>query len=312
MYLLIGASGDVTADLIVDSLGDRVLRINNDRPHDQNFTVSADGFEISDEYGRKVDQNSLRTVILRKSAPVELGVGGEELYARREHTKAIEGLLDWIERVMPQAMPMSHRAMNKATKFICARVARDYFSVPEWVFSSKPSACVLNRPVVKNLCGMPIEEAGPNSDGSLLYVQEVKLDELADRWPWFLQEKIESRYDLTVLYLGGECHALRLDRSKFEGLDWRKFIGAGVDDKWELVRLTAPICDRIKAYMDDMGLSYGRLDFLYSQEDFGDLQFLEVNPHGQWAWMDLKKDRGIFDAMIRFLTTPRITPKQHV
>ena len=57
--------------------------------------------------------------------------------------------------------------------------------------------------------------------------------------------------------------------------------------------------------MDDLDLRYGRLDFLYSTEDFSDLQFLEVNPHGQWAWMDLDKSRGIFDAMMRFLTTPR-------
>lgn len=310
MHLLIGASGDVTADLIVDSLGDSVLRVNNDRPHDHDFVISAEGFEIADAYGRRVDQDNLRTVILRKSTPVEQGRGGEELYACREHTKAIEGLLDWLERMMPRAMPMSHRAMNKATKFICSAAARNYFAVPQWIFTSVPARASIRRPVVKNLCGLPIEEASPSSSGAMLYVQEVQLHDLAEHWPWFLQEKVESRYDLTVLYLGGECHALRLDRLKFEGLDWRKFIGAGVDEQWEPVRLPPSICERIKAYMVDMNLSYGRLDFLYSQEDFGDIQFLEVNPHGQWAWMDLKRDRGIFDAMMRFLTTPR-TPSDN-
>jgi len=88
-------------------------------------------------------------------------------------------------------------------------------------------------------------------------------------------------------------------------MDWRKFIGTGVDDCWELVELSDAVRIKVDAYMHEIGLSYGRLDFLYSNDDFSDLQFLEVNPHGQWAWMDLKKDRGIFDAMMRFLTTPR-------
>lgn len=285
-----------------------VLRINNDRPHDLELAISHDGFRAADMYGRVVDQDNLTTVILRKLLPADIGEGGEELYARREYTKAIEGMLDWIERYKPAAMPMSHRAMNKASKFVCASVARGYFSVPNWVFTSIPTSASMIRPVVKNLSGMPVVEAGPNSHGEMLYVQEVKLDELAEGWPWFLQEKVESRYDLTVLYLGGECHALRLDRSRFEGLDWRKFIGAGVDEQWEPVALPPDVSRRIDAYMRDMDLTYGRLDFLYTREDFGDLQFLEVNPHGQWAWMDLKKDRGIFDAMMRFLTTPRTLP----
>lgn len=292
--------------MIVGALrSDAVLRINNDRPHDLELTIANDGFRIADAFGRVVDQNNLSTVILRKLLPVEHGESGEELYARREYTKAIEGFLDWIERFKPGAMPMSHRAMNKASKFACASVARSYFSVPNWAFTSLPTSVRIDRPVVKNLSGMPVVEAGPNSHGEMLYVQEVGLDELAEGWPWFLQEKVESRYDLTVLYLGGECHALRLDRNKFEGLDWRKFIGAGVDEQWELVALPSDVSGRIDAFMRDMELSYGRLDFLYSREDFGDLQFLEVNPHGQWAWMDLKKDRGIFDAMMRFLTTPK-------
>lgn len=305
MHLIIGSSDDATADMIVDGLGsDAVIRVNNDRPHDLSITIRHDGFTVSDQFGRKINESNLRTVILRKPKPVEQGEAGEELYARREFTKAMEGLLDWIERFKPEALPISHRAMNKATKFVCATVAKAYFEVPEWAFTTSPATGQLKRPVLKNLCGMPLEEAGPGSDGKLVYVQEVKLEELAENWPWFVQEKVEARYDLTVLYLGGECHALRLDRSKFEGLDWRKFIGSSVDEKWEVVDLPKAVTVRIGKYMADMNLNYGRLDFLYSQEDLGDLQFLEVNPHGQWAWMDLDKKRGIFTAMMRFLSTP--------
>lgn len=307
MHLIIGSSQDATADMIVDSLnGHSLIRINNDRPHDLSITISRNRFTISDQFEREVNESTLRTVILRKPTPVERGDGGEELYARREYTKAIEGLLDWIERFKPGALPVSHRAMNRATKFVCASVAKAYFHVPDWIFTTMPQHGQLHRPVLKNLCGMPLEEAGPGSDGKLVYVQDVKLEELADNWPWFVQERVDARYDLTVLYLGGKCHALRLDREKFEGLDWRKYIGTDMDDKWELVSLPQSLSEKISKFMHEMNLTFGRLDFLYSQDDFEDLQFLEVNPHGQWAWMDLDKKRGIFDSTLRFLTTPRL------
>jgi len=306
MHLIIGSSQDATADMIIGGVGSfSVIRINNDRPHDLSITITSEGFSVSDSFGREVNHSTLSTVILRKPSPVERGEGGEELYARREHTKAIEGLLDWIERFIPEALPVSHRAMNKATKFVSASVAVKYFNVPNWLFTTNPAAGLLRKPVLKNLCGMPLEEAGVNSGGKLLYVQEVNLEDLAENWPWFAQEKVDARYDLTVLYLGGVCHALRLDRTKFEGLDWRKFIGAGVDEQWETITLKSELTKKITQYMNDMELTFGRLDFLYTADDFSDLQFLEVNPHGQWAWMDLNKDRGIFDAMMKFLTTPR-------
>jgi hypothetical protein len=305
MHLIIGSSYDATADLISEELRDSVIRLNNDRPHDLGIEVNSMGFTIQDLFGRKVHSDSLCTVILRKMSIPDSNFEGEQLYAIREYTRALEGLLDWIERYRPEAMPMSHRSMSKATKFVCSRLAQDYFDVPEWLFTTIPSASILRRPVVKNLCGLPIENAGPNGDGKLLYVQEVNASELADNWPWYLQELAQCRYDLTVAYMGGHCHALRLDRNKFQGLDWRRYIGTQNDNQWELVQLPNELKAKISSYMADLDLTYGRLDFLYTAENFSDVKFLEVNPHGQWAWMDLNKDRGIFDAMMKFLTTPR-------
>lgn len=42
--------------------------------------------------------------------------------------------------------------------------------------------------------------------------------------------------------------------------------------------------DAVGAFMNDLGLRFGALDFLIPPPD--EWVFLEINPNGQWAWID--------------------------
>jgi D-alanine-D-alanine ligase-like ATP-grasp enzyme len=55
--------------------------------------------------------------------------------------------------------------------------------------------------------------------------------------------------------------------------------------------------------MRELGLRFGRIDLLANDLNLGKFWFLEVNPNGQWAWLDLEQRNGLFDAVIRFLTS---------
>ncbi len=157
---------------------------------------------------------------------------------------------------------------------------------------------------------MPFKSAErPEEQATFVYVQDVQLDELADGWPWYLQEKVDAKIDLTVAYIGGKTFGLQLDRQKFSGIDWRKHIGTSMDTQWQPAIIPQWLHAKIDSYMKEVRLDYGRLDFLASEPNFSDISFLEVNQHGQWAWMDLGKNNGIHDAMIDFLATPRPTAK---
>lgn len=306
MHLLLAESQDVTADMIVDGLGDKVVRVNNDRFADQEIQITQDGFTIRDSFGREVNNHNLKTLILRKFRRRPLNASDEQVYAFREHTRALESLLDLVTWVSPEKVPINPFSMSRVSKFNMCEVARKYFSVPVWTFSNRPSNSGLKDVVLKNLCGMPFSDStSSEASPTFVYVQPVDTEELADGWPWYLQEKIDARFDLTVAYIGGKTFGLKLDRGTFDGVDWRKHIGTSTGEQWESVSLPGWLDEKIGRYMSDMGLDYGRLDFLSSQDDWSDVKFLEVNPHGQWAWMDLRKDNGIYTAMMEFLTTPR-------
>ena len=49
-------------------------------------------------------------------------------------------------------------------------------------------------------------------------------------------------------------------------------------------------CAAIRGFMAEAGLSFGRFDFIRKD---GVLHFLEVNPNGQWAWLDEKNEHGL-------------------
>jgi hypothetical protein len=306
MHLLLAESLDVTADMIVDGLGDRVVRVNNDRLADQEIQITQGGFSIRDSFGREVNNQNLQTLILRKFRRRPLNASDEQVYAFREHTRALESLLDWITWVSPEKVPINPFHMYRVSKFNMCDVAKKYFSVPAWAFSNRPSNSGLKDAVLKNLCGMPFSDSKKGEESpTFVYVQPVDTEELADGWPWYLQEKIDARFDLTVAYIAGKTFGMKLDRSSFEGVDWRKHIGTTTGEHWVHVSLPGWFHEKIDKYMLELGLDYGRLDFLASQDDLSDVKFLEVNPHGQWAWMDLQKNKGIYSTMMEFLTTQR-------
>ena len=52
--------------------------------------------------------------------------------------------------------------------------------------------------------------------------------------------------------------------------------------------------------MHATGFSFGRLDFLRQN---GDLLFLELNPNGQWAWLDEDGRHGLLPRIAEELRT---------
>lgn len=305
MHLIFTSSQDVTSDMLIDRMPSCTLRINNDRSEDHEIQVNAQGFQITDKHNRSVSEKTLITAILRKPAPITNETGDEALHTFRETSAAHGSLLQLLEHIWPEKLPISPSRVREVTKFVQLYTANGIFELAPWAFTTHPERSGLaDDVVIKTLSGMPFSAGSGSSSSTFIYVQPVKTSELADGYPWFLQETIDARFDLTVLFIDGRLFAQRLDRQTFKGLDWRKHIGTEMDAGWENVALPQRLSRKIDEYMGKLRLRFGRLDFLVKADDLDDSLFLEVNPNGQWAWMDLKMNNGIFDAMVEFLCRP--------
>ena len=76
-------------------------------------------------------------------------------------------------------------------------------------------------------------------------------------------------------------------------VDWRDPASAVEHVVSDLDDQTVALCRRM---LSDLGLVYGAFDFLRTAS--GELVFLEVNPTGEWAWLEDKLDFPMREAFV--------------
>ena len=154
-------------------------------------------------------------------------------------------------------------------------LAKRYFQVPEfrlyWGFTMG-SHKLIAKPLTQR----------PLSNGEMMYARIVDQADLNPKWPWFTQEIADGDRDATVLYINGKVHCYQFATTRGELTDWR--ITQGTDaNRWISWDAGDEFERKIHLYMHDMKLKYGRLDFIIGGQE---PQFLEVNPSGQFGWLD--------------------------
>jgi hypothetical protein len=122
--------------------------------------------------------------------------------------------------------------------------------------------------------------------------------ELDPKVPWLVQSHVEARADVTVVFVRGALFPFELQRNFTDrSIDWRAVSLDPGFPRWSRHDLPAPVADSIRQYMARLSLDYGRLDFLCRHD--GGYAFLEVNPHGEWGWLDPRGEHGLLEAIIR-------------
>ncbi len=102
--------------------------------------------------------------------------------------------------------------------------------------------------------------------------------------PGIYQELIDKDHELRVTIVGNTLFAVRIFSQRHEAtkLDWRNVV-LGADDH-EVVVLDEQLAERLLEFHRRAGLIYGAYDVIIPK--VGDPVFLEVNPAGQWMWLE--------------------------
>lgn len=90
--------------------------------------------------------------------------------------------------------------------------------------------------------------------------------------------RVDKVADLRVLIVGRRVFAVRIDS---ELLDWRKdYSGLAYD----VVDLPDRLAMALSAHLEHYGLASGSFDLALDRD--GEAHWLELNPNGQWAWLE--------------------------
>jgi len=118
--------------------------------------------------------------------------------------------------------------------------------------------------------------------------------------PVILQREVEKSFDVRVTVVGDKCFSTRIhsqDHSEAM-VDWRRGENPNVaHDPFDLPEEIARCCVHMTKAM---GLGFAAIDFV--QDRNNDFWFLELNPNGQWAWIENRTAHPITAAIVDELT----------
>jgi glutathione synthase/RimK-type ligase-like ATP-grasp enzyme len=98
--------------------------------------------------------------------------------------------------------------------------------------------------------------------------------------PVLLQEEIPRIADVRATFIGSKCFVADI-RGDSALVDWRD---PDLSVEYSASSLSEDLKAMCKAMLKRLGLVYGAFDFVRTPD--GDLVFLEVNPTGEWAWLE--------------------------
>ena len=103
--------------------------------------------------------------------------------------------------------------------------------------------------------------------------------------PMVFQERVPKRLELRVTIVGQRVFTAAVDSQAIDGaeVDWRRE-PERVIEAWERYTLPDDVERRLLTLMNRFGLNYGAIDLILTPDDR--YAFLEVNPGGQYLWIE--------------------------
>lgn len=196
-----------------------------------------------------------------------------------------------------------YRAENKLVQLSAARALG--FMIPKTLLSNSKAKIrefvesnKLSGTIIKPLFSGKIES---EKDVQIVYTNEVDLEHLNqlehfDTTPCIFQERLAKAYEIRVTVVGRKVFAARVNSQENEKtrVDWRKerlpFLS---------YELPADVSHQCIDLVESLNLSFGAIDLIKSTD--GSYYFLEINPNGQWVWIEIDAGLPISQAIIDYL-----------
>jgi glutathione synthase/RimK-type ligase-like ATP-grasp enzyme len=116
--------------------------------------------------------------------------------------------------------------------------------------------------------------------------------------PTMLQPYVDKAFELRCVVIGEEifCAKLHSQADEKSRVDWR-----GGDPEHEIFALPEEVKTSIRRLMSSFELNFASLDMIVTPE--GEFVFLELNPNGQWLWLEFELGLPLVASMADLLMT---------
>lgn len=216
-------------------------------------------------------------------------------FTAAECEQALTGSLIQIENFI-NPIQSSRMASRKIDQLTIA--SRSGLRIPATLITTDPNEAERFYKTLKSEC---IYKTFTGCDFGFFETRILRNSDLDDLWrlrncPTIFQEHIEGDYDLRVTIVGRRVFAAKL---LFK--EGRHPVDSRVDRvPVECTELPKPIVAQLLRVIDHFGLRYAAIDMRYSASD--GYTFFEVNPEGQYLWIEVETGLKISSALAALLT----------
>ena len=311
MILLVTNKRDITTDFIVLELERRALpfvRLNSEDLPQATVRFRPDtGWELILE-DQMVALSDVVAGYYRRpgtpEVPENTGDAATRDYIASEWSAVLRSLWNALEGRWLNSPFAILRAEDKPRQLSAALALG--FSIPDTLVSNDfvaASDFVAQGGAIGKPLRHALVERGPS--GEVLFTSRLELLTLEDRAavavaPVIYQREIAKDCDLRVTVIGEQwfATAIHSQGNRETEVDWRR--GSRVDLAHQTVPLPEDIAQRCLMLTRALDLRYAAIDLI--RDTAGAYWFLEINPNGQWAWIERRTgaplSAAIVDALI--------------
>jgi hypothetical protein len=303
VVLIVSNKEDLASDIVVlaiQELKGEVIRLNLEDAADWRITISPQlGTTLSDG-SHSYEWQRITSVWCRRpgwprldAAPGTIGEFiNEQWMTLLRGLSCVPGPV-WVNHPFSAAA-----AENKILQLMTAKEVG--LDIPETIVSNSAQQVIdLSRNqediIVKALTCPLIEDTGDFVFTTLIDNAKLPSEEAASIAPFISQRALLPKIDIRATIIGGTCFAAEARSSL---VDWRL---DRTPNLWQSCELPGGIVDKLFALMERLGLRFGAFDLALHEDRH---YFLEVNPTGEWAWIQWATEMNLAGGLARYLMRP--------
>ena len=256
--------------------------------------IETDLSELTSVYYRRVDYGAN---LPKDMDPQLKNVSVEET------RRTVRGLITSLDVFHLDYYPNVQRASHKQLQLKIA--AKLGLQIPKTLYSNNALAVrefagkCNNNIITKMLSSFAIYDR--QGKENVVFTTPVSKDDLKnlnglDLCPMVFQENIKKKVELRITIVGNRLFCAAIDSGKYDTSrdDWRKE-GVRLINDWHHWSLPSDIKDKLFNLMIEFNLQYGAIDMIVTPDNH--YVFLEINPVGEYFWLDKIEKPSISNAL---------------
>jgi len=305
MILIVTNTEDNTIDYFLGSVSKKHFRFNTDKfLMDYDFDFSQNWYIRDKKCNLFINQKKINGIYYRRPVLPHLNIqNANDNLSWQLQNEAYEVFDSFINSIDVNFLNSKYAMIKAENKLIQLKNAKNVgFYIPKTIITNDKSRLYQYLNQNKKYCIKPLYlgyfELNRNN-----YIPYTAIIEKCDydmiiNYPVFIQEYVEKKYELRITCIGDKIFPVKIlsQSNNSTKIDWRVDNCSSVE--YMKTRINNELKNKCNKLLHCFNLNFACIDLIVGKNN--KIYFLDLNPNGQWAWLDEILNLGIAKEIERY------------